>query len=137
MVEAPRHSSSGGRWGVAHDGPAERIGPARPGGFAVTARSIDDVVEERGHPRVDFVKLDVEGAEPDVLRGAERTIRRFRPRLAIAAHHEPRHLATLTGQVAGLGLGYRLDLDHFTSTWGETVPFARTSEQLAPGSGSP
>ncbi len=125
VVEAGLHHASGTSWGIEYDGPAARLGPPRPGGPVVPARALDDVVEALGLPRVDFIKLDVEGAEPEVLRGAERTLRRFRPRLAIAAYHEPHHVATLADQVDRLGLGYRLHLDHFTDTWGETVLFAR------------
>lgn len=34
-------------------------------------------------PRVDILKIDVEGAEPEVLRGASRTLRRQRPMLVV------------------------------------------------------
>lgn len=45
----------------------------------VRAVTIDGVVSTHGLTRVDAMKLDVQGAELDVLRGAEDTIRRFRP----------------------------------------------------------
>lgn len=41
--------------------------------------TIDSLVETQGLPKVDLIKLDVEGAEFDALRGGEVTIRRFRP----------------------------------------------------------
>jgi FkbM family methyltransferase len=40
----------------------------------VEVRRLDDVLEELGVARVDFVKLDVEGAELSVLRGARRLL---------------------------------------------------------------
>ncbi len=49
--------------------------------------SIDEVVAELQLPRVDFIKMDIEGAEPNALRGARNTITRFRPRMAIATDH--------------------------------------------------
>ena len=45
----------------------------------VTTARLDSWVKSRGLDRLDLVKLDVEGAEPAVLDGAEETLRRFRP----------------------------------------------------------
>jgi hypothetical protein len=44
-------------------------------------------VDELRLPRVDFIKMHIEGAEVPALRGASRTLRRFRPRMAVSAHH--------------------------------------------------
>ncbi|HVW31245.1 MAG TPA: FkbM family methyltransferase [Acidimicrobiia bacterium] len=44
---------------------------------------LDTWVGERKLDRLDLVKLDVEGAEPAVLDGAEETLRRFRPLLVV------------------------------------------------------
>ena len=49
----------------------------------VEARPLDDVVEGLGLGRVDWVKIDVEGAELHVLRGFRSGIARFRPRIII------------------------------------------------------
>ena len=51
---------------------------ARPS-ITIPVRTVDDFVLEAGLDRVDFVKIDVEGFEYDVLRGMERTEREFRP----------------------------------------------------------
>lgn len=55
---------------------------ARREGARVRLTTIDKIVEELKLPRVDFIKLDVEGAEIPAVVGAKETIRRFRPRLA-------------------------------------------------------
>lgn len=42
-------------------------------------KSVDSFVSELGLSRVDFIKIDVEGAELDVLEGAQNTLARFKP----------------------------------------------------------
>ena len=49
---------------------------------------LDTCVFERGLPRPNLMKIDVEGAEADVLDGAARTLKEFRPRILIEAHSE-------------------------------------------------
>jgi hypothetical protein len=58
----------------------------------VQGRPIDDVVRELGLTRVDAIKIDVEGAEVIVLRGALNTLQRFHPKLAVEV--VPRQLAS-------------------------------------------
>lgn len=45
----------------------------------VDVTTVDVVVREEGLETVDFMKIDVQGFEPDVLAGARATIARFRP----------------------------------------------------------
>jgi FkbM family methyltransferase len=54
---------------------------------AVPAVTIDDTVERLGLKRVDFIKLDIEGAERHALRGARRTLARFGPRVVACVYH--------------------------------------------------
>ncbi|MDX2035019.1 MAG: FkbM family methyltransferase [Isosphaeraceae bacterium] len=49
------------------------------GAFPIEVVTIDDFVESQGLDRLDVIILDVEGYEPRALRGARRTIERFRP----------------------------------------------------------
>jgi len=55
----------------------------------VEALKIDTIVERVGLERVDFIKMDIEGAEVDALLGAEETIKGFKPKLAICTYHRP------------------------------------------------
>jgi hypothetical protein len=48
---------------------------------------LDQVVSERNLERVDFIKMNIEGAEIKALRGAMETIRRFKPHFAISSDH--------------------------------------------------
>ncbi len=53
----------------------------------VDMTTIDSFVSEKGLPRVDFIKIDSEGYEANILRGAEKTIRIFEPVIAMSAYH--------------------------------------------------
>jgi len=50
---------------------------------------IDTLVRQLGLPRVDFMKLDIEGAEREALKGGMETLRQFRPRLMLEMYHRP------------------------------------------------
>lgn len=52
----------------------------------VPARQLDRVIQEAGLPKPDVIKVDVEGAEADVLIGGESTIASARPLLFIELH---------------------------------------------------
>lgn len=54
--------------------------------ITVPIARLDTLLAERRVPPPNVVKIDVEGAEVDVLRGASRILREFRPRLFIEAH---------------------------------------------------
>jgi FkbM family methyltransferase len=53
----------------------------------VPLTTIDKLVAELKLPRVDFIKMDIEGAERQAIKGAENTIRRFRPRMSLSSEH--------------------------------------------------
>ena len=51
------------------------------------AITIDKFVEENNIEKIDYIKMDVEGAEKNILEGATKTIKKFKPSLAIAIYH--------------------------------------------------
>ena len=50
---------------------------------------LDDFVRENNLPRVDFIKADIEGFERHMLAGAQETLARFAPKLALCTYHLP------------------------------------------------
>jgi FkbM family methyltransferase len=54
-----------------------------PVAYTVQARPLDAIVKEAKLDRVDVIKIDVEGAEFEVLKGAAKTLDDFRPVLII------------------------------------------------------
>ena len=51
--------------------------------------TLDDFVRENNLPRVDFIKADIEGFERHMLAGAQETLARFAPKLALCTYHLP------------------------------------------------
>ncbi len=49
--------------------------------------TIDKLVAELRLPRVDFIKMDIEGAERKAIVGGKNTIAKFRPRMALCIYH--------------------------------------------------
>jgi FkbM family methyltransferase len=55
----------------------------------VPLTTIDELVSELKLPRVDYIKFDIEGAEPRALMGAKQTLAKYKPRISIASYHNP------------------------------------------------
>lgn len=55
--------------------------------LTIPVRRLDDVIKERDlKRRIGFIKIDTEGFEPAVLRGAMETIKRDKPAMIVEAH---------------------------------------------------
>ena len=86
--------------------------------------SIDDLVESQKIPTVDFIKMDIEGAELYALKGALTTLQTFKPKLAISVYHSLEEYSSILLWIANLNLGYKFHLRHFTIHAEETILFA-------------
>ena len=64
-------------------------------------------------PRVDYIKLDIEGAELDMLHGAAKTISRWKPKMAISAYHKSEDLWTPASYVKSLRSDYEFKFRHY------------------------
>ena len=53
----------------------------------VSVTTVDKLVAELRLPRVDFIKMDIEGAEQKAIVGSRNTIARFHPRMALCTYH--------------------------------------------------
>ena len=64
--------------------------------------TLDFFVEENNIKRIDFIKMDCEGYELKVLKGASNIIRKFKPRMVISAVHlknDVRNIITLVSSL--------------------------------------
>jgi FkbM family methyltransferase len=83
----------------------------RPPGkvFHVPLTTIDRMVAELKLERVDFIKMDIEGAEPNALRGAVETVGHFHPRMAISLEHRPTDPEVIPSLTRQLWPDYRVE----------------------------
>lgn len=71
--------------------------------------TIDRLVAELELERVDFVKMDIEGAEPNALKGGSSTLTKFHPRLAISVYHKTTHPRLVPQVICDTWSGYRME----------------------------
>lgn len=74
--------------------------------------------------RVSFIKMDVEGAELESLKGAKKTIRRDKPKLAICIYHKPEDMTEIPLYIKDLVPEYHLFIRHHSNYQCETVLYA-------------
>lgn len=89
------------------------------GEVSVEAETID-----RAAPAATFIKLDVEGAELEALKGAAATIKRNRPKLAVCVYHKPGDLFEIPLFIRSLVPEYRFYLRQHQPVACETVLYA-------------
>ncbi|MCL1928738.1 MAG: FkbM family methyltransferase [Treponema sp.] len=90
----------------------------------VTTINIDTFFEDYNLKKVDFIKMDIEGSELSALKGARKTIERFRPKLAISIYHSLDDTVNISEHLNSLGLNYKFYLKHGSIHCEETVLLA-------------
>lgn len=88
----------------------------------VPVTTIDSVVSEK--EKVTYIKMDVEGAELQSLKGAKETIMRDTPKLAICIYHRQDDLWKIPEYILSLNKKYRFYIRHYCSYYYETVLYA-------------
>lgn len=108
------------------NGPGTFISTEKINGNVSIAKTkkIDTLVAERNIPRIDFIKMDIEGAELKALHGSENTIKKFKPKLAICVYHDNKDFTEILNYIDCLNLGYKFYLGHYTIMQFETVLYA-------------
>ena len=71
--------------------------------FTVETKTIDSLDLEK----VTFIKMDIEGAEYEALKGAEKTILKDKPKLAICIYHSDEDMIRLAEYINGLVPEYK------------------------------
>lgn len=127
LIKRPLGANSTNKFYAVESGPGTYLTASEPENYSeeYTTISIDDLIKEKNIEKLDFIKLDIEGSELDTLKGASKSIQKFRPNLAICVYHKRSDLWEIPKYLKELVPEYELYLDHFTIIPWETVLFAR------------
>lgn len=71
-----------------------------------------------------FIKMDLEGAEQKALKGAEETIRKNKPKLAISIYHSDEDMLEIIDYIHKLIPEYKLYVRNHSNGWIDTVVYA-------------
>ena len=127
VVPNPVSSVSGQKIYFKDHGPGSKVEfqPFKEQTGSAETISIDDFVRRNVIKQIDFIKMDIEGAELLALQGAIETIRMFKPILAIAIYHSMEDFINIPKWIVDLNLDYELFIGHYTIHAEETICFAK------------
>ena len=84
--------------------------------------ALDDVLQQFAP---DFIKMDIEGAEVEALKGARSLIEKHHPALAICIYHKPAHLWEILQLIDSWNCGYEFYLRAHGFSGADTVLYSR------------
>lgn len=91
------------------------------GNEVVKVQSIDSLLNGQ---KSTFIKMDIEGAELEALKGAENTIRKYKPKLAICIYHKKEDIEIIPEIILKYNPNYKLYIRHYSQWGSETVLYA-------------
>lgn len=91
------------------------------GSSVVRTQLLDNVIKEE---KIDFIKMDVEGHEEKVIRGAKKIISSQHPLLAISIYHKRADIWRIPKLILSLNSNYCFYMRHYGATSGDTVLYA-------------
>lgn len=91
------------------------------GDSLVPVVSLDEILQGK---ECTLIKMDIEGAEMDALRGAADTIRKWKPRLAICIYHKPTDIIDIPLYIKELVPQYKMKIRHYSTYFFDTVLYA-------------
>ncbi len=84
--------------------------------------TLDYYIQKHKIPKVDFIKLDTEGAELEILKGAKNIISSKHPILSVSIYHKTEHIWEIIKYIKSLCPGYKFALRHYLVSKDDT-PF--------------
>jgi len=99
---------------------------------SVEVDTIDNIVKEK----VDFIKLDIEGAEQDALKGAKECIKKYKPVLAVCIYHKAEDWYKIPQIILEIEENYDIYLRHYMEGIFESVMYFIPRKALKINAGS-
>ena len=91
------------------------------GDICINVDCLDNMLNDEP---VTFIKMDLEGSEYNALLGAEKTIAKYKPKLAISVYHKPEDIWELPGLILSMNPDYKFWFGHYSTAAAETVLYA-------------
>jgi FkbM family methyltransferase len=104
-----------------NDGEGEGSRVSGDGSIAIQMLSIDEAFPD---PAPNLIKMDIEGGERDAILGAQQTIKKYKPGLAISAYHLPADLWQLGLLISEIDSSYRFHMRSHGYSSFDTVLYA-------------
>ncbi|HFQ5588168.1 TPA: FkbM family methyltransferase [Vibrio vulnificus] len=94
-------------------------------GTQVETTTLDHFARQQALTKVDFIKMDIEGAEVPAINGAREIIIAHKPKLAISVYHKWDDLLVIPALINSIRDDYEFYLDCTTGFGGEAVLYCR------------
>ena len=78
-------------------------------------------LDSLGIDDVSFIKIDVEGGELSVLKGASELIQKFKPKLAVCAYHRANDYWEIINYITNLYPNYKVGMRHYSDILDDTT----------------
>jgi hypothetical protein len=82
-----------------------------------------DTIDSLIQSKVDYIKMDIEGAEVPALKGARKTIAMYKPILAICIYHNQSDFVEIPELILSYNPNYSIYVRHYTQGVFETVMY--------------
>jgi FkbM family methyltransferase len=105
---------------------AEIVGSTRGNVITVPSISIADFCEQNAIEKIDFIKMDIEGGEINVLESSKEILEKLRPKMIIEPHYVGNELSTSACQQILESIGYEVNL---ITQYGVPLPLIEATPQ--------
>lgn len=96
--------------------------------FSIKTMSIDELVKQKNNPKIDFIKMDIEGAELKALKGGTKTLKEHRPQLAVSIYHSNEDFVDIPIYLNEVLENYTFRVGHYSPDTYETLLYAIPNE---------